>query len=196
MKKNILNFLLILTLLVICACSSTTAQVMKDSDNVQVVKIAVLPVEYKGPDNKASELFRSRLLDELYFKGYPKLKLETIDSKLETLYAGQNKKNVSQVTPQILKDGLGVDAGMYCTLTQEIKSKIFYAPLKLSVRCELRRAGTGETLWRADSESAERSFNFTNKGLEKNSHDYLESVIEEVVNKITKTLPDGPNLRG
>ena len=34
------------------------------------------------------------------------------------------------------------------------------------------------------------------KGLEKKTHEILETVIDEVVNKIMKTLPDGPNLRG
>jgi len=112
------------------------------------------------------------------------------------LLTNENKKSISPVPSQALKDLVGADAGMYCTLTKDNKSKIFYAPIKISVRCELRSTETGEIVWNDQSESTERNFDFTNKGLEKKSHEFLENVIDEVVNKIMKTLPDGPNLRG
>ena len=85
---------------------------------------------------------------------------------------------------------------MYCTLTRYNKSTIFYVPIKIYLRCELRSAQTGEIIWHAQSESTERNFDFTSKGLEKKSHEYLEIVIDEVVTNILKTLQDGPNLRG
>ena len=195
MKIYKIEFLLMVIFLIICGCSGKTAQILKDDNKVQIRNIAVLPVENKSHNEKTSELFRSRLLEELYFRGYAKLSLDMIDGKLKTLRTGDGSKIASGVTPRILKDLVGADAVMNCTLTQEIKSKIFYAPIKISVSCELHSTETGEIIWKASSESTERSFNFTNKGLEKKSHDYLENVIEEVVDKVIKTLPDGPNLR-
>jgi len=196
MKIYKFNFLLIVIFLIICGCSGKNTQILKDDNKVQIRNIALLPVENKSHNDKASELFRSRMLEELYFKGYPKLSLETIDGKLKTLHTDKDRKIASDVTHKILKDQVSADAVMYCTLSQEIKSKIFYAPVKISVNCELHSTETGEIIWKASSESTERSFNFTNEGLEKKSHEYLENVIDEVVDKITKTLPDGPNLRG
>ncbi|MGP8155025.1 MAG: GNA1162 family protein [Smithella sp.] len=198
MKIYRFNLLLIVMFSIICGCSDKSPQVLKDNnDKIHPIIIAVLPLENKGHDVKTSQLFRSRLLEELYFKGYSKLPLETIDKKLESLYANNGENNhYCAVAPQTLKDLLSADAGMYCTLTEDNKSTIFYFPIKISVRCELRSVQTGEVLWNAQSESTERNFDFTDKGLEKESHEYIETVIDEVVNKIMKTLPDGPNLRG
>jgi hypothetical protein len=197
MKIYRLNLLFIVMLSIICGCLGKSSQILSDNhDKVQTKIIAVLPVDNKSHDGKTSQLFRARLLEELYFKGYSKLPLEMIDKKLESLYINGDKRNGSAVAPQALKDLVGADAGMYCTLTEENKSKIFYAPMKISVHCELRNVQTGEIIWNAQSESTERNFDFTNKGLEIKSHEYLETVIDEVVNTIIKTLPDGPNLRG
>lgn len=185
------------TFSILYGCSGKSPQIVKDNhDKIQVKIIAVLPVESKNLNDQTSRLFRARLSEELYFKGYSKMPLEMIDKKLETLLTNENKKSISPVPSQALKDLVGADAGMYCTLTKDNKSKIFYAPIKISVRCELRSTETGEIVWNDQSESTERNFDFTNKGLEKKSHEFLENVIDEVVNKIMKTLPDGPNLRG
>jgi len=86
---------------------------------------------------------------------------------------------------------------MYCTLTEENKSKkIFYSPITIAVRCELRSTQTGEVLWNTECKSTSRNFDLTHKGLERKYKETYEAVIEEVVNKVIKTLPDGPNLRG
>jgi hypothetical protein len=74
--------------------------------------------------------------------------------------------------------------------------KLFYAPITIAIRCELRSTQTGEVLWNAQGESTSRNFDFTHNGLERKSHEVLETVIDEVINKVMKTLPDGPNLRG
>ncbi len=197
MKIYKFNLLLIVMFLMICGCWGHSPQIANDDhDKIQAKIIAVLPVENKGHDDKTSQLFRLRLLEELYFKGYSKIPLEAIDKKLESLNINEGNKSASAIAPQKLKDLLGADAGLYCTLTQYNKSKIFYAPITISVRCELRSAQTGEIIWHAQSESTERNFDFTSKGLEKKSHEYLEIVIDEVVTNILKTLQDGPNLRG
>jgi hypothetical protein len=194
------NLLLIIILLFISGCFGKSPQVLNNNyDKVQAKIIAVLPIEGKAADSKTTQLFRSRILEELYFKGYSRLPLEVIDKKLEPLYTKDlngNKISASAVAPQALKDAVGADAGMYCTLTEDNGSKIIYAPIKITLNCELRSAQSGETLWRAKSESTKRNFVFSKKDLEKKSHDDFEIIIDEVVNKILKTLPDGPNLQG
>ncbi len=197
MKIYKFNLLLIVMFLMICGCWGHSPQIGNaDHDKIQAKIIAVLPVENKDHGDITPQLFRSRLLEELYFKGYSKIPLEAIDKKLESLNINEDKKSASAVAPQKLKDLLGADAGLYCTLTQYNKSKIFYTPITISARCELRSAQTGEIIWHAQSESTERNFDFTSKGLEKKSYENLEILIDEVVTNILKTLQDGPNLRG
>ena len=192
-------YLLIFISLIICGCSAKTSPyTLKPNYDQNPAKIiAVLPIENKTLDGKTSQLLRSKLFEELYFKGYPKLPLDIIDKKLASLYANGAKESAATIAPQALKDLVGADAGLYCTLMEGNKSeKLFYEPITITIRCELRRAQTGEILWNAQGESTNRNFDFTRKGLEKKSHEDLEAIIEEVVNKVMKTLPDGPNLRG
>jgi hypothetical protein len=196
MKIYKFNLLWIVMFLTICGCWGHSPQIGNDDhDKIQAKTIAVLPVENKGHNGETTQLFRLRLLEELYFKGYSKIPLEMIDKKLESLNINEGNKSASAMAPQKLKDLLGADAGLYCTLTQYNKSKIIYTPITISAYCELRSVQTGEIIWHAQSESTERNFDFTSKGLEKESHEYLEILIDEVVTNILKTLQDGPNLR-
>ena len=191
-------FLLIILIIVFAGCSSKSTNVLKPEYEQNWVKvIAILPVENKTMDNKAPQLLRSKLLDQLYFKGYSKVPLAVIDQKLESLYISDKKGNVGLIAPQVLKDLVGADAVMYCTLLESSNSiGLFYAPVAISLYCELRRSENGEVLWKDKYKSTNRNFDFTRKNLEMKSSEIYESVIEEVVNKIIETLPDGPNLRG
>lgn len=197
--SRIYLYALLIVVLIIGGCSKNTSYGLKPNYEQNSAKIiAVLPVENKTFDNKTSRMFRSRLHEELYFKGYAKLPLDVIDKRLELLAIDKKLKgNAGIVNPQVLRDLVGADAGMYCTLTEENKTKkIFYAPVTIVVSCELRSAKTGEILWNAESKSTSRNFDLTKKGLERKSTETYEKIIEEVVNKVIKTLPDGPNLRG
>ncbi|MGD0022898.1 MAG: GNA1162 family protein [Smithellaceae bacterium] len=191
-------FLLLILILVFAGCSSKSANVLKPEYEKNWTKvIAILPVENKTDDNKAPQLLRSKLLEQLYFKGYSKLPLATIDQRLESLYISDKKGNVGVIAPQVLKDLVDADAVMYCTLLESSNSiGFFYAPVTISLSCELRKAESGEVLWKEKYKSTDRNFDFTRKNLEMKSCETYESVIEEVVNKIIETLPDGPNLRG
>ena len=195
---NFYLYLLIFMSLIISGCSAKTPYTLKPNYEQNPAKIiAVLPIENKTIDGKTSQLLRSKLFEELYFKGYPKLPLDIIDKKLAFLYANGAKENPATIAPQALKDLVGADAGLYCTLMEDNKSeKLFYEPITIAIRCELRSAQTGEVLWNAQGESTSRNFDFTRNGLERKSHEVLETVIDEVINKVMKTLPDGPNLRG
>lgn len=190
-----LLFIPVIISALIAGCASNSQQVLSAEpakNNTKV--IAVLPVDNKTTDVKAPLLLRSRVLDELYFKGYNKLSLEEIDRKLEPIYKSETK---GIVAPQVLKELVGADAVMYCTLTEGKRSiSMFYAPITVAARCELRSAQTGEVLWNSQYKSTSRNFDFTNKRLEMKSYEAFETLIEEVVNKVMETLPEGPNLKG
>ena len=188
-----------ITSMIISGCSAQLPNVMNANYDQNPARIiALLPIERKTvDDDKTPQLLRARLLEELYYKGYPKLPLDQIDKKLESLYSNGVKGNAADVAPRALKDLVGADAGLYCAIVEGVgPEKLFYTPITIAVRCELRSAGTGEIIWKAQGESTSRNFDFTHEGMEMKFHEVLENVIEEVVTKVLKTLPDGPNLRG
>lgn len=190
--------LLIILCVFFTGCSSKSPSVLKTDEqekNKWAENIVVLPVENKTKDSVAPKLLRSKLLEELYFKGYSKLSLETIDQKLESLNIIDSKGNVGVIAPQILKDLVDADAVMYCTLIESNKPIGFiYAPVTIYLRCELRRAESGEVIWKGQYKSTSRNFDFTRKGLEMKSCKAYEAVIDEVVNKILENFPYGPNM--
>jgi len=169
----------------------------KEAEKSTAKVIAVLPVNNKTPDMKAPQLLRLKVLDELYFKGYSRLPLEVIDKKLELIYNNEKKSIDGVVSPDVVKELLGADAAMYCTLTEgNRKTSLFYVPVTIAARCELRSTQTGEILWRAQYKTTSRNFDLPGKNLEMKSYETFETVIEEVVNKVLETLPEGPNLKG
>jgi len=192
--------LLIILCVFIIGCFSKSPSILKTDkreNNKWAENIAVLPVENKTKDDIAPGLLRSKLLEELYFKGYSKISLETIDQKLESLNIIDGKGNSGIIAPQILKDLIGADAVMYCTLIESNKPiGLVYAPITIYLRCELRKAESGEVIWKGQHKATSRNFDFTRKGLEMKSCKAYEAVIEEVVNKIMENLPYGPNLQG
>ncbi len=180
----------------IFGCASSPQQSMKTDDEKTAKVIAVLPVDNKTPDSQAPCLLRTKILDELYFKGYSKLPLEVIDKKLAPLYKN-TIKSAGIVAPHVVKELIGADAVMYCTLSEGERSKwLFYAPMTVAASCELRSTQTGEILWRANCRSTSRNFDITSKRLEMKTYENFEALIEEVVNKVMETFPDGPNLKG
>jgi hypothetical protein len=198
MKIPRFNLFLIIIILIISGCFGNSRNVLTENGNnkINVKSIAVLPVENKDADSKVAQLLRFKFFDEIYFKGYSKIPLKEMDNKLESLYVNSDKEKKSAILPQALKDAVGADAGMYCTLIENNKPKIFYTPVKISVICELRSTDNGEVIWEASSEATKRKFDFTDKRLERKLREDLEDLIDEVVDEIIKTMPDGPNLRG
>lgn len=194
--RLILPFILGVILLIGCAAKSSNT-VKKDSEASTARVIAVLPVDNKTTDFKASQLLRMKVFDELYFKGYSKLPLEVIDQKLELLYDREKKNEAGVVSPYVVKELVGADAAMYCTISEDKRTaSLFYAPLTLAARCELRSTQTGDVLWNAQYKTTSRNFDLPGKRLEMKSYEAFENVMEEVVNKVLETLPDGPNLKG
>lgn len=182
----------------LCACSSRSPETLKnDADQKAVNLVALLPVENQTGDDRASKMLRLKLSDELRFKGYPQVAMEVIDSRLAAL-AGTNAAGKNDaIPPGVIREMLGADAAMYCCLVEsKAAKKIFYTPVTVSVRCELRSTATGETLWNAQGKSTGRSFDFRGKTLDMKSAGDLEAVLEEVVGQIMETLPYGPKLKG
>jgi hypothetical protein len=190
-------FLIIILIISVSGCFVNSQKVLKQNSNekVNANTIVVVPVENKNVDAKAAQLFRSKLSEEIYFKGYSKISLEEIDQKLESLYVNLDKQTKSAINPKVLKDSLSADAGMYCILTEDNNSKIFYTTFKITASCDLRSAKTGDLIWNAKSEVIKRNFYFNFKGAKQKLRENFDVLIDEIVNDIIKTLPDGPNLR-
>jgi hypothetical protein len=191
-------YLPVIFILIIAGCSSQSPYTMNNDNDQNAAKIiAVVAVDNKTADSKASILLRNKILDELYFKGYTKVSPEFIDRKLEALYSKESKGSIGIVAPHVLKELVGADAVMYCTLVESKRSVgWFYAPVSIAVRCELRSTQTGEVIWSAEYKSNSRNFDITSNRLEIKSRTAFEEVMDEVVNKVMETLPDGPKLQG
>ena len=180
-----------------CSANKTSKNLKIDAEEKLVDVIVVLPMENKTKDEIAPDLIRSKIIEELYFKGYEKLSPDFIDRKLESLENNEEKENVAKIDPQVLNDLIGADGVFYSTLKKSEKSiGFFYAPVTISISCELRKSANGEVIWKESYSATNRNFAFTRKGLEMKCHKTYEEVIEEVVTKIIETLPYGPNLRG
>jgi hypothetical protein len=182
----------------LCACSSRSGETIKnDADQKAVSLVALLPVDNQTGDARASKMLRLKSSDELRFKGYPQVDIDLIDSRLAALADAKKAGNNDAVAPGVLREMLGADAAMYCCLMEsKAAKKIFYTPVTVSVRCELRSTATGETLWNAQGKSTGRSFDLRSKTLDMKTAGDLEAVLEEVVGQIMETLPYGPKLRG
>ena len=187
-----------------CACSllPTPAFLKEDSGANPEPKprlvnvIALLPVESNTADAKAVKMLRTKLCEELRFKGYPPLDADLIDSKLKPLSGGKDMTNSSIIPPRVVEELLGADGVMYCSLKESGKpGRLFYSPVTVSVHCILRSAKTGETIWSAQSRSTSRSFDIRNSNLHKESRGNLEEAMEEAVDELMETLPYGPKLR-
>jgi hypothetical protein len=159
--------------------------------------IAVMPVENKTKDQRAAAMVREKMLDELYFKGYPKVPLVFVDAALVMAGAAGGIGATDGRDPQALGKAMKVDAVLQCTVdSMDTSITFFYASLSLSVSCELRGSSTGEVFWKAHYQTVERNFGYSRRDLElKRVHTY-ESTIQGGVNKILETLPDGPDLLG
>lgn len=194
--KIIFWFVLMTLTNLIGGCSVKSDKILNqnDTDKMQVKSIAVLPISNVSTDNRGKDFFRLRLLEELYFKGYPKISLEEIDKVLNS--SPDHVPNTSDdAVRKTVKNTFGADAIMNCSLSEERKQKVFYAPIKINAACELICTDSGTVIWKERSESIKRNFDFTHEGLDRKSHEEYEAVIDEVVSEIIKTLPDGPNFQ-
>jgi hypothetical protein len=186
--------LLFLGVLFLAACASKIPHVIvSDYDKRGTRLIAVMPVRSGSPDQKSAEMLRTKLLEELYFKGYPKIPLNLIDEKLATMSPGRGEK----LDPKAVGEMLKVDALLYPTLKESgAGSGIIYAATAVEAEFELLSAKTGERLWHVQYRVIYRNYGFSRRQVELKSSQVYEPALQEVVNRALETLPDGPDAIG
>jgi hypothetical protein len=183
--------LIFLTLLFFAGCASKIPHtIVSDYDKRGTRLIAVMPVSNGLPDQKITEMLRNKLVEELYFKGYPKIPLGVIDDMLVVYFPGSGGK----VSPKAIGEMLRVDAVLYSTLNESGMGRgIISAATAVGAEFELLSTKTGESLWRVQHRVSHRNYGFTRKQLELKSAQDYEPALQEVVNRALETLPDGPD---
>ena len=154
--------------------------------------IAVMPVQNSQAGPEAARMLRGKLVEELYFKGYPKIPPKLIDEKLAEISAAGGA-----ASPQSMGEMLRVDAVLYATLKEgRAEVTLFYAPTAVDMDLEMKSAVTGERLWRVQYRAVRRSYGFSRKQMEMKTSQVFEPVVQEVVARALETLPDGPDAIG
>ena len=186
--------LLLLVLIFIAGCAAKIPHALVPDFGKRGMRlIAVMPVKNISSDAKSGVMLRAKLVEELYFKGYPRIPLRLIDEKLAGVSAGSEV----EVSPQVVGEILKVDAALYPTLNESrIGSGILYASTVAEAEFELRSTKTGEILWRVRHREVYRNYGFSSKSLELKSSQVYEQAIQEVVNRALETLPDSPETSG
>ena len=194
MVRTARPLLLFLAVLFLAGCAAKIPHVIvSDYDKRGTRLIAVMPVSGSSSDQKSAEMLRIKLVEELYFKGYPKIPLNVIDEKLATLSPGRGEK----LDPKAVGEMLKVDAVLYSTLTESGMGRgIVYAATAVGAEFELLSAKTGESLWRVQYRVIHRNYGFSRKQVELKSSQVYEPALQEMVNRALETLPDGPDAIG
>ena len=198
MYKLKVGVVLCLIVFVLSGCTSGISHTIVPDYNQKGIRlIALAPVDNKTGDTQAARLLRERILDALYFKGYPRIPLSMIDEKLAA-YQGQNADDTTYSIPtEVMGKLLGVDAILYCRLLEWKTSFVsMYAPTTVSVVLELKDAAAGVTLWSSRYSIVERHYDFTRKRLELKAYQAYEPAIREIIEKTFANLPDGPDFVG
>jgi len=152
--------------------------------------VAILPVNNKAGNERVGQILREKVLYGLYFKGYPKIPFDVIDEKLSNSERGS-------ISPKVVGGLLNVEAVMYCTLNESRTSYSYvWASTVISAKFELRSTETGKALWSAQYRTVERNYGFFRRDLEMKSCQVYEPAIQKIVDRVLKTLPDGPDSLG
>lgn len=155
--------------------------------------IVVMPVKAPTVDPKVVRLMRDRILETLYFKGYPRIPLALVDGTLAKVYDKVPDSGVD-VTPQAVRTLLNADAVLYVTVHELRTSTAWlYAATTISATFELRDGKTGETIWKAQPQNSERSFDVTAQRLERTVYQALEPALQALVEQALQGLPEGPD---
>src|SRR3990172_2873144 len=99
-KRCFLMF--IVFLLAGCGGSKAPIMIIPDYSKKAAILIALMPVGNRTNDQLAPKMLREKILEELYFKGYPKIPLETIDSRLNKTYAGGINVQAGNISPKTI----------------------------------------------------------------------------------------------
>jgi hypothetical protein len=191
-RQSIVVFFIMATIIAGCAARTKPASIPGYAER-GIRLIAVMPVKAETADPKLMTLMRERILDTLYFKGYPRVPLALIDERLATARAKPSSGG-ADIPPQTVRSLLGADAVLYVTLDEfKTSTAWLYAATSLSGTFELRDGNTGETIWKARMQNVERSFDVTTQRLERTVYQVLEPAMQAVVEKTLQGLPEGPD---
>lgn len=194
MAKAVRPILFVLAVVLLTGCAAKIPHVIVPDYGKQGTRlIAVMPVSNGSSDPKSAEMLRAKLVDELYFKGYPRIPAKVIDEKLAAVAPGAGEK----VSPQAIGKMLKVDAVLYPILSESGMGRgIFTAATAVEARFELFSAKTGESLWRVQYRVVERNWGFSRKQVELKSSQVYEPALQKMVDRALETLPDGPDAAG
>jgi len=193
-KRMLYRGLLLVMVFLLAGCASVSAPVVvADFADRDIHDIALVPVNNKTNDEEAARYVRTELFEALYFKGYPKVPLETVDERIRTLYKDSIDTGDGHVSPIVVGDLLDVDAVMYCTLREwDISSFYLYGSVSVSIALELRSAQTGETLWSESDDMTVRQYDITGKRVQEKGYQCCESATKDILTHLLQTLPAGP----
>jgi len=158
--------------------------------------IAVMPVDIRAGSSDAAKMVREKLVQELYFKGYPKIPFEMIDAALADARKREEAAAGTMVRPQLIGGMIGADAVLYTTLLEANTAyRYVYAPVSVRALFELRSVKTGDVIWRQESRATDRDYGVTKRSLELGSTKLFEDVVFAAVKQAVDKLPDGPGMR-
>jgi hypothetical protein len=188
-------FILLTVLIVLAGCGSKVPYTLVDDFAKKGTRlVAVLPPvqEQKTPDLTGARILREKAAEELYYKGYPRLPLASIDERL-ALAGGQIRDSAESA--RSLERVLGVDAVLFITV-EECSTSYFLTSAKVAaaVRFTLRSTRTGEVLWGMRVARTKRAFHVTRKWLQEEVVQIYEPLLRELVTAALATLPDGPDV--
>jgi len=197
-SRIILKYYLFILIILTCLLSGCAKKIphfiTPEFEKRGIRLVAVLPVSNQSKNLEASSLFRGKVLEAIYFKGYPKIPLNVIDEKLSKLYKDYQQPSVESVTPRSGGDLLGVDAVLYVTLKEcDTSFVLLYATTSVSATFDLRSARTNDSLWSTKYSVSERNFEITRERLRMQSCQAFEPAMQEILNKVMETLPQGPD---
>ncbi|MFA6414329.1 MAG: GNA1162 family protein [Syntrophales bacterium] len=197
-NRRILKYYLFILILLTCLLSGCAKKIphfiTPEFEKKGIRLVAVLPVSNQSKNLEAASLFRGKVLEAIYFKGYPKIPLNIIDEKLSKLYKDYQQPSVESVTPRSVGELLGVDAVLYVTLKEcDTSFVLLYATTSVSATFDLRSARTNDSLWSTKYSVAERNFEITRERLRMQSCQAFEPAMQEILDKVMETLPQGPD---
>jgi hypothetical protein len=174
-------------------CGAGKSSIMTKKENGEKVHlIAVFPVQNGTSDQRAASMLRDKVLNALYFKGYPKIPTQFIDERLSATQSEEKGLTNKTEYSQILGEQMKVDAILYCNLKESRTAYyLIYSPMSVSAAFELRSVKTGQLLWKNQYSTIKRNYGISRDSLRlKVSQDY-ESAVQELVDKAMESFPDG-----
>lgn len=188
-------FLLILLTFLVSGCAKKIPHFLApEFDKRGIRLVAILPVSNQSKNMEAASLFRDKVLEAIYFKGYPKIPLNVIDDKLSKSYKDYQQPSVESVSPRSVGELLGVDAVLYVNLQEcETSFLLLSARTAVAATFDLRSARTNDSLWSTKYSVTERNFEITKERLKMKSCQVFEPAMQEILDKVMETLPLGPD---